>query len=159
MNIAERFMQYVDLNGPMHPTRPQLGRCHLWVGAVAGNGYGAFQLGVRRQIGAHVFAFTLAHGKPPSSTPLVLHSCDRPLCCNDAHLRAGTFADNRADCVARGRQARGERVHCAKLTASDVIEVRRLRSSGATQRMIAERFGVARQSVASICSGKNWGHV
>lgn len=40
----------------------------------------------------------------------MLHRCDTPACCNPEHLFLGTAADNVADMVAKGRQARGDRV-------------------------------------------------
>jgi hypothetical protein len=56
----------------------------------------------RRKDTAHQIAYSLINGYPPSGLH-VLHSCDRPLCCNPNHLRLGTPADNAADRQFRGR--------------------------------------------------------
>lgn len=69
------------------------GVCHLWTAGLLTSGYGAFWVD-GRQIGAHVFAYLLAHG--PNSIPAgvwVRHICpegERKDCANPAHLRLST---------------------------------------------------------------------
>lgn len=46
-----------------------------------------------------------------------------------------------------------------KITSSDVVEIRKLRSQGMTQREIGERFGIAPNTVSGICAGKTWHNV
>lgn len=47
-------------------------------------------------------------GKSQPNGAFALHACDNKSCCNPAHLRWGSHADNMADKVARGRCAAGE---------------------------------------------------
>lgn len=49
-------------------------------------------------IGVHRTVCWLAHGQPPEDGPKqeCMHSCDRPECCNPAHLSWGTRAQNLA---------------------------------------------------------------
>jgi DNA-binding NarL/FixJ family response regulator len=44
----------------------------------------------------------------------------------------------------------------AKLTESQVREIRRLKKEGLADREIASRFGVTRSAVGRIASGKHW---
>lgn len=55
---------------------------------------------------AHRIACILAHGPVPDGY-IVMHSCDNPPCCNPAHLRTGTYAENARDRQQRGRQRGG----------------------------------------------------
>jgi hypothetical protein len=57
---------------------------------------------------AHRRAWELTHG-PITDGLHCLHHCDHPPCCNPSHLFLGAPADNVADMVAKGRQARGDR--------------------------------------------------
>jgi hypothetical protein len=76
--------------------------CWVWAGAVGRGGYGnTFQGG--RYVNAHRVAYGLSKGPIPRGLS-VLHSCDRKLCCNPAHLSVGTHADNMRDKTSRGRQ-------------------------------------------------------
>lgn len=69
--------------------------------------YGSVQwrddTGRLRTIAAHRLAYMLAHGEDIPAGALVLHGCDVPACCNPAHLRLGTHADNQRDAIQRGR--------------------------------------------------------
>lgn len=69
--------------------------CWDWAAAIGAGGYGVFKLakGVTRQ--SHRIAYALQHGEPGDL--LVLHSCDRPLCCNPWHMRLGKHQDNMDD--------------------------------------------------------------
>lgn len=45
----------------------------------------------------------------------VMHLCDNPPCCNPAHLRLATQAENNADMMAKGRNGTNgyeKRTHC-----------------------------------------------
>lgn len=82
---------------------------------------------------------------------------------NPKHLFLGTNADNVADKIAKGRQARETSGHkgvehgCAKLTEPDVLVIRS--SSGITNQMLADQFGVSNQQISRIRSGKAWSHL
>lgn len=53
----------------------------------------------------------------------------------------------------------GERNCKAKLTTSDVLEIRRLRNSGIARNIIADKFGVNPATITSITKRKTWRHV
>lgn len=86
----------------------------------------------------------------------VCHTCDVPLCCNPAHLFTGTRAQNMADAARKGRANRGEANARARLTESDVREIR---ASSLPQVALAEKYGVARATVSMVISRKLWAHV
>lgn len=103
---------------------------------------------------AHRVAWELAHG--PAGDAYVLHRCDNRKCVNPEHLFLGSFDDNMADMVAKGRQAHGTRNMHAKLTEADVLAIR---ASGLKQREIAEQFGVQQSLVSMIRSKRIWRQV
>lgn len=81
--------------------------CWLWTGGTDTNGYGRMKVsGKGHEIRAHRMAYRLACSHP-IEPEVVMHICDERLCCNPLHLRGGTHADNRADCVRKGRHATG----------------------------------------------------
>ena len=67
-------------------------------------------------------------------------------------------ADNSADAVARGRNARGATSY-AKLTEPQAIEIKRRALAGETQAALAREFRVHQCEVSRIKSGKRWGHL
>jgi len=77
--------------------------CWLWQARRNKDGYGQFRVG-RTIYFAHRVAFMLGYGRWPSSSLMVLHSCDTPGCVNPAHLREGAATDNLNDTYARGRR-------------------------------------------------------
>jgi hypothetical protein len=135
--------------------------CWIWLGGLTRSGYGQAKWainGVRRPFKAHQIAFAVTAGCLPRGQ-VIRHSCDNPRCVNPVHLVLGSQAENMADMVRRGRSAKGEGHSQAKLTEQQVIEIRRLRTLGYSQRVIGVMFGVSRSAISDIASGKNWRHL
>lgn len=130
--------------------------CWLWESAGDANGYGRFRVGRRVRL-AHRVAWELTFGPVPEGG-LVLHHCDNPPCVRPDHLYVGTYRDNAQDMLARNRRAysRGEEHPSARLTLSQVEEIRRLAGSGWSHRRLAALFGVGKSTVTSVLSGRTW---
>jgi hypothetical protein len=108
---------------------------------------------------AHRMAWELTHGPIPPGL-FVCHHCDNPPCCNPVHLFLGTNADNVDDKVKKYRQAVGENHGRAKLTNSDVVEIKRLSSKDKLEpHLIAPRFRVSVWQVSRIVNKRAWKHL
>jgi hypothetical protein len=83
----------------------------------------------------------------------VLHRCDNPSCCNPAHLFVGTKADNVRDMDQKGR--RRTWAGPAHRTLSD-DDVRAIRASADGAVSLARRYGVGRESIWRLRTGKSW---
>lgn len=68
------------------------------------------------------------------------------------HLPAETIAPTPG-------HARGERVHGAKLTHEQAIEIKRLIAAGVGNRSIVDRYGVKHVTISAIRRGRIWAHV
>lgn len=53
----------------------------------------------------------------------------------------------------------GENHNRAKLTNSDIYEIRKLADNGLKQKVIAKIFGVAQQTVSKIVNKRRWNHL
>lgn len=154
---AERFVTYVNLDGPVPEHRPDLGPCHLWTGATNDKGYGYFRWEGRMR-SAHVVALLIAGVvMPPGECGL--HHCDNPPCVNLGHLFIGTHAANAADRNAKGRQVHGDRCHMAKLSAADVHTIRERAAAGATLAELADEYPVHRETIRAVVKRKTWANV
>lgn len=95
--------------------RGQGNACWPWLGQLSDNGYGRLRIGGRVRF-THQLAYEFTNsyefvrcGRTISrDSILCLHRCDNPPCCNPGHLWLGTQLDNRRDCVAKGRSAKGD---------------------------------------------------
>jgi hypothetical protein len=133
--------------------------CWEWTGNKPDGRYGHFSVS-GKAIKAHRWIYAALCG-PVADGVVIRHKCDNPCCVNPSHLTAGTPADNVHDMHDRGRNAdrRGEKHPLAKLTADDVIELRRLKAMGLTNRAIADKFGISVQQAGKIARRENWRHV
>jgi hypothetical protein len=75
------------------------------------------------------------------------------------NLRWATAESNAADKVKHGTDARGERNKNAKLTATDVREIRACWLTIANGRQLAREFGVAESAISGIVHRRTWQHV
>lgn len=94
----------------------------------------------------------LMHVGPIPDGMLIRHTCDVRKCVNPNHLIVGTRADNRADCVARGRQARGATNAATVLTREQVREIFLSAEPGRT---LAKRYGVDVTNIWLIRTGRS----
>lgn len=151
MTYAEKFWGQVNVCG--------LNDCWEFTSYLYKNGYGRFGVG-RKGVLAHRFAYWYVYRSMPNGLS-VCHRCDNRKCCNPFYLFAGTAADNANDMIRKGRAnpARGERNWQSKLTADDVIRMRRLRLNGMSQKEIAPLFGISRKQVSCVVRGVQWAHI
>lgn len=144
-----RFWSKVDKRGP--------DECWGWL-ATKTNGYAALK--VNGTMGPASRVSWKIHRGAISDGLMVCHHCDNPSCVNPAHLFLGTHQDNMNDMAAKGRAVasgvRGETHGNAKLSQAQAIEIRAM--SG-TNQAIARLFGVSREQVRDIKSGRRWKHL
>lgn len=154
----ERFWRFVDKDGKSIDYVE--GKCWKWLGDIRQNGYGRFWLG-DKSVPAHRYSYEIHVGQVLAGV-LVLHKCDNPECTNPDHLFLGTQQDNINDKVKKGRlqNQNGENNPGAKLTEKDVIEIRRLYSTGNyLQREIAAMFNMPLSSINQVIKMKRWKHL
>lgn len=155
----ERFWKKVDIQRD--------DECWLWTGGKNKKGYGEFWFPLRgKHTRAHQVSWILKYGDIQDGY-CVLHSCDNPSCVNPYHLFLGTNQDNVDDKMKKGRWSstflsgvnhpqHGERSKFHKLTETDVLEIRKLKSQGMSLRRIGNKFGVSHGVVNNIIQGRKW---
>ncbi len=163
--------------------------CWLWTRASTTDGYGHISVGSSpgRVQKAHRASYAAHVGQIPEGLN-VLHRCDTPACVNPAHLFLGTQIENVADRDTKNRTARGDRhgsrtkpearprgevfraavrsgvlrgecVHTAKLTDSDVLAIRAAHADGVASSSLAKTYGVVDRTINKIVSHRTWRHV
>ena len=139
------------------------GECWIWLGRVGRSGYGLYHN--NNQHFAHRYAYSITKGPIPPGL-IVMHECDRPLCCRPSHLALGTQRENLARARALGRlrggakkPRRGEEVNFAKISEAQARAVLRYWAEGRRQAEIARMMGIKRENVWCIVHGKSWRHV
>ena len=145
--LKERFWAKVD--------KRSSDQCWNWTGLRDRYGYGTIQV-CGKKLRAHRVSWELANGPIPAGM-CVLHRCDNPSCVNPRHLWIGRQEENIQDMASKGRRARGEKHGSVKLIEQDVHEIRQMLSWKILQRVIAKKYGVSRQTISMIKTGKNWG--
>lgn len=172
-DVPERIRRRVLVSKKQAPCG---GYCFEWHGAKVVSGptrkYGKLWFSGRLEL-FHRVIWMIMRGPIPDGS-CVLHSCDNPPCGNPEHLFLGTALDNSYDKVAKGRQTKGDD-HWArkfperrlrgslngysKLTAEQVVEIRKRRAAGESQRSVAKAFGIHFNHVSRITRGERWGHI
>lgn len=90
----------------------------------------------------------------------VLHGPNGILDNSVTNLSYGTPVENAADQLRDGTRILGVKMHSAKLTEADVIEIRRRHANGeAGYRALGREYGVDQGQIRLIVKRKNWKHV
>ena len=76
-----------------------------------------------------------------------------------SNLAWGTSAENHSDRISHGTSGTGESNGRAKLTASDVIEIRERAANGEAKTSIAKDFAVHYKSILRIVNFRAWNHI
>lgn len=110
--------------------------CWYWTGGIDSSGYGRCARSRYGEVRAHRLAWRLWYGAPPADLK-VLHRCDVRSCVNPDHLFLGTQADNVRDMNEKGRGRSvpvcGEANHHSKLTAAQIVELRKTYARAASR--------------------------
>lgn len=164
MNLSEkdiaRFWSHVEQRGE--------NECWEWQASErGGQGYGSFWL-QGKTYQAHRVSYFIVHGNLEN---LACHTCDNRKCVNPNHLFDGTYADNTADAMQKGRMnielhpenlvflPKGEAHPAAKLTSDNVKAIRELYAQGWGQRDLAARFGTEQTNISRVVKRKTWRHI
>lgn len=130
--------------------------CWAWSGHLtAEDGYGRFKVAGGRRMSANRVAYALAYGEIGEGE-WVLHRCDNPRCVRPDHLFLGDAAANKADNVAKGRHAKGERVGSSLLTEAQALAVL---GSPLCARDAGRSVGIGKSAAQKIRQGVNWRHL
>lgn len=139
--------------------------CWLWKGnsgsSRPGTHYGVIQYRDGKKmktVYAHRLAYLLSNGSIGEGE-VICHKCDNPLCVNPDHLFAGTHADNRRDCVAKGRGCFGERHPNARFRDADIEQMHMMYQGGRPKAEIEARFLLRRDHLNAILRGAIWNHI
>lgn len=152
--------------------------CFIWMRGKDGTGkYGRGGYGYMRIEGKAHYVHRLAYEAHVGEIPvgmMVCHSCDVRACVNPHHLFLGTARDNHNDKIAKGRDRspgvrgdrhpsklypwirKGENNGNAKLTRSEVENIRLSYESGTKQNELAARYGIGASQMSRICRWKVW---
>jgi hypothetical protein len=141
--LTFRYWEYVDIKGE--------DECWEWTGHKTSAGYGLMYWQGELKY-AHRLSLEF-DGRPVPTRWHACHTCDNPPCVNPKHLFPGTPHDNSKDKVAKGRHSYGENHPNAKLTDTDVAEIRRLASEGVWQSDLARMFNVNSCHISKLVAG------
>lgn len=135
--------------------------CWEWPGRRTKAGYGGVSY-YKRMMGAHRLAWMLTNGPIPKGM-CVCHTCDNPPCCNPDHLWLGTYKENVADCIRKGRRipqakrAHGEMYRQAKLSYAKVAEIRQRHAVGdVSMHQLAREYNVSYPTIYHTVKGRYW---
>jgi hypothetical protein len=147
-----RFWAKVDKRGP--------DECWEWKARRDRDGYGVFWYDGKNRRASRM-AWLTEKGHEGMAGMLMCHRCDNPCCVNIAHLFLGTNTDNLHDMALKKRSTRflGESHPGAKITAVEVVAIRRMAETGSAHSAIAACFGISQTQASRIIKRTRWGHI
>ena len=141
--------------------------CWLWTGSLDICGYAMLFVGRSHSVGKNGqrktsrVLYETINNVSLTRSEFVCHRCDTPACVRPDHLFLGNAAINNLDRVSKGRSHRwngrraGEQNHSAKLTETQVSEIRSL-WPGVASRKLGKRFGVSHALILAIVHERAW---
>lgn len=150
--IKDRFMSKVIIG------KDEVKDCWNWSASKARGGYGQFRVlknGKWTMGRANRISYELFKGEL-SSTLLVCHACDNPLCVNPNHLFLGTHKENARDMINKGRRKLTRNPKHKFLDRTIVENMRKDYSEGMKQAQIALNYDFSRQQVSRVVTHKIW---
>ena len=137
-NITTDIFKHIDMKGG------NTNECWEWKGKLnPKDGRPYFTInGLRRPSYAIVLEATTGEDQEDRITR---HNCDNPICCNPSHLVWGDHQDNMNDMKERERHG---------LPKIVVKAIKKLIEKGKTQSEIAKLYGISRETVSSISTGR-----
>jgi HNH endonuclease/Helix-turn-helix domain of resolvase len=163
--IYDRFNKYTNKSSYLP--------CWLWMGArLNKNRYGLLRVKNKTML-AHRLSYEI-HNGTIIDKKYVLHTCDNEGCVNPEHLFLGTQLDNVKD---RDFKKRGHFFNPnshfnkirfipvgiknpkSKLSEKNVHEIRKLLSEGFSNKEIAKKFSVSKDTILRIKNKSSWRHI
>lgn len=138
--LLKTYWENVDIKGQ--------DKCWEWQGSKTQAGYGLIYWYGKLQY-AHRLSLQFI-GQAIPDRYHVCHKCDNPSCVNPNHLFVGSPRDNMQDKVSKGRHTFGEKHPNAKLTNSEVLEIRDMAEDGVFFSDIAKTFDVSESHISTI---------
>lgn len=124
--------------------------CLEWQGSLNWQGYARTKIN-NIHYAVHRLAWELANG-PIAEGLCVCHKCDNPRCFEISHLFLGTYKDNVADAIAKGRHI-NVNGKAGRLSKNDVLTIRE--STGRAVEL-AKQFGVCTTTIHNIKARRVW---
>lgn len=130
--------------------------CWNWRGTFFPTGYGSITVDGKTKA-VHRVSYEHHSGEKIPTGMMACHKCNNKACINPAHIYIGTHGDNMRD-VSMTDVHKGENNPKSILTQSQVLEIKSLiRERMTVYNAIAKRYGVSRQAIKDIASGRTWG--
>lgn len=149
VNPEERFHQHYKIN--------QENNCWEWIKPLDKHGYGEIWVHTRK-FKSHRYSYILHNGEIPLDR-IICHRCGNKICVNPEHLYAGTYKDNVADAIRMREIPIGEDNYLAKLTNSQVKEIKIKLSQGSRNCDLANEYKVNKNRISAIKTGIIWKHI
>lgn len=140
------------------------GDCWIWTACSTEHGYGRVTIRRITFISTRI-AWMIQSGSDPGCID-VCHHCDNPPCVRESHLFLGSEMDNTRDCIAKGRNQKGDSHHMrnrsmdgyrfSKLTTESIPKVADMFLSGIPVLQIASHFNVSDIAIYEVLHGKTW---
>lgn len=148
----------------LHMHADEVGKCLIWRGTVGNHGYPQARLGGRTQL-VRAYVYRELMGVELLAGRRITSRCGNPLCISPACISQATAGQLMARSYSSGarrgpdqyiaRLRRAQRSGQAKLTSSQVAEIRALPSEH-SHMSIAREYGVHGKTISAIRRGLTW---